>query len=255
MAYAPVDPPPTWPPPGTSTTSTPASAPTCWDGAPAALAATLPIVVTEIGQNDCTGAFVSPLMQWLDDHGIGYLAWSWNAWRRLHAPRRTPSQDAGRPWPLMHELPGGTPNGGYAQTFHDHLAALSAVVDAGALTPVVPALPATPPALDGARRDAETPAEADRSASLDRSLPTRRAFLGAAAALLPAACVATPAGSGGAERADVPAARAAGMPAPDVEALLAQMTLDEKIGQMTQVDKNALKDGDARSTTSSSARC
>ena len=33
------------------------------------------------------------------------------------------------------------------------------------------------------------------------------------------------------------------MPAPDVEALLAQMTLDEKIGQMTQADKTALKDG------------
>src|SRR6185369_10501447 len=34
--------------------------------------------------------------------------------------------------------------------------------------------------------------------------------------------------------------RAGGAPSPDVEALLAQMTLDEKIGQMTQVDKNAL---------------
>ena len=44
-------------------------------------------------------------------------------------------------------------------------------------------------------------------------------------------------------RADVPAARAAGMPAPDVETLLAQMTLDEKIGQMTQIDKNALETG------------
>ena len=43
--------------------------------------------------------------------------------------------------------------------------------------------------------------------------------------------------------ADVPAARKAGVPSPDVEALLAQMTLDEKIGQMTQADKNALKDG------------
>ena len=60
----------------------------------------------------------------------------------------------------------------------------------------------------------------------------------------PAACVgprpgATPQPSA----ADVPAARKAGMPAPDVEALLGQMTLDEKIGQMTQTDKNALKDG------------
>ena len=43
--------------------------------------------------------------------------------------------------------------------------------------------------------------------------------------------------------ADVPAARKAGMPSPDVEALLAQMTLDEKIGQMTQADMKALKDG------------
>jgi beta-glucosidase len=43
--------------------------------------------------------------------------------------------------------------------------------------------------------------------------------------------------------AAVPDARKAGVPAPDVEALLAQMTLDEKIGQMTQADKNALKDG------------
>ena len=31
-----------------------------------------------------------------------------------------------------------------------------------------------------------------------------------------------------------------GTPAPDVDALLARMTLDEKIGQMTQVDRNAL---------------
>ncbi len=55
--------------------------------------------------------------------------------------------------------------------------------------------------------------------------PTRRAFLGAAAAtaLAPAACVgprpgATPQPSA----ADVPAARKNGMPAPDVEALLAR---------------------------------
>lgn len=31
-----------------------------------------------------------------------------------------------------------------------------------------------------------------------------------------------------------------GSPAPDIEALLARMTLDEKIGQMTQIDRNAL---------------
>jgi beta-glucosidase len=39
--------------------------------------------------------------------------------------------------------------------------------------------------------------------------------------------------------AGAPPARA-GAPAPDLEALLARMTVDEKIGQMTQVDRNAL---------------
>jgi beta-glucosidase len=39
--------------------------------------------------------------------------------------------------------------------------------------------------------------------------------------------------------AAAPPARA-GAPAPDIETLLARMTLDEKIGQMTQIDRNAL---------------
>src|SRR4051812_1818779 len=43
--------------------------------------------------------------------------------------------------------------------------------------------------------------------------------------------------------ADVPVARKAGVPSPDVEALLSQMTIDEKIGQMTQADMKALQDG------------
>ena len=43
--------------------------------------------------------------------------------------------------------------------------------------------------------------------------------------------------------AEVPAARRAGIAAPAVEALLARMTLDEKLGQMTQVDRSALVDG------------
>jgi beta-glucosidase len=67
--------------------------------------------------------------------------------------------------------------------------------------------------------------------------PTRRALL-SAAALLPAC---RPGAKGAATVADVPPERRAGVRAPDVRALLAQMTLDEKIGQMTQVDKNAIK--------------
>src|SRR4029077_18289091 len=73
-------------------------------------------------------------------------------------------------------------------------------------------------------------------------------FLGmsaaAGASLAPLACaVPKPGASRLPSAADVPAARKAGMPSPDVEALLAQMTLDEKIGQMTQADMKALQDG------------
>jgi beta-glucosidase len=67
--------------------------------------------------------------------------------------------------------------------------------------------------------------------------PTRRALLGAAA-LTPAACLVPKA-----RLAEVAPERKAGTPAPDVDALLAQMTLDEKIGQMTQIDRTAVKDG------------
>ena len=83
----------------------------------------------------------------------------------------------------------------------------------------------------------------------DRGSPTRRAFLAAGgaaavtASLGPLGCLPKPGAGPAIASADVPPARKAGVPAPDVEALLAQMTLDEKIGQMTQVDKTALKDG------------
>ena len=88
----------------------------CWDGAPAALAANLPIVATEIGQRDCMGNFIDPLMGWLDSHGVGYLAWSWNSGGAC-IPQT-------RPWALVTDYTSGSPTGVYAQTFHDHLAAI-----------------------------------------------------------------------------------------------------------------------------------
>jgi hypothetical protein len=94
---------------------------TCWDVAPAAVAAAVPLVATEIGQNDCMGTFVTPLMQWLDAHGAGYLAWSWNAFGACMAG--TAQGRGGQPWSLITDYASGTPNGGYAQTFRDHVAA------------------------------------------------------------------------------------------------------------------------------------
>jgi beta-glucosidase len=43
-----------------------------------------------------------------------------------------------------------------------------------------------------------------------------------------------------------PAVRAAGVPAPDIDALLAQMTLDEKVGQMVQVSRPELQGAEVR---------
>ena len=90
----------------------------CWDGAPGALAATLPLVTTELGEDDCAGTFIEPFMQWLDGHGASYLAWSWNS-----APSCIPGRGAGgRPWQMVVDYTSGTPSGGYSQAFHDHLA-------------------------------------------------------------------------------------------------------------------------------------
>jgi len=89
--------------------------------------------------------------------------------------------------------------------------------------------------VKSSRRDSPRPAPPRQ--------PTRRALLRAGAGLAGASAL-----GGGCliprpDTASVPQARRAGVPAPDVEALLAQMTLDEKIGQMTQADRTALQDG------------
>jgi endoglucanase len=86
----------------------------CWDGAPAALAAAVPIVATEIGENDCSGAFMTPFLDWLDGHGFGYLAWSWNAYGAC---------SQAQPFSLVTDFYGGRPSSDYARAFHDHLAA------------------------------------------------------------------------------------------------------------------------------------
>ncbi|HZU82620.1 MAG TPA: cellulase family glycosylhydrolase, partial [Polyangiaceae bacterium] len=88
----------------------------CWNAAPAQVAAAVPLVATEIGENDCAAGFITPLMQWLDGKGAGYLAWSWNAFGAC-APARSP-------WSLVTDYTSGDPNGAYAQAFHDHVVGL-----------------------------------------------------------------------------------------------------------------------------------
>jgi hypothetical protein len=93
----------------------------CWDGYPAEVAARVPLVVTEFGEDDCDSAFVLPLFEWFDAHAAGYLAWSWTAYGECRPVGTT--QGFPNPWSLITSYESGTPNGGFAQAYHDHLEA------------------------------------------------------------------------------------------------------------------------------------
>jgi endoglucanase len=60
---------------------------TCWDDSiladldvGARLATEVPVFASEIGEHDCTARFINPLMDWLDQKSISYLAWTWDVW-------------------------------------------------------------------------------------------------------------------------------------------------------------------------------
>jgi hypothetical protein len=52
----------------------------CWTSQIAPVAASVPVVAGEIGENDCGGSYINSLTSWLDSAGISYLAWTWNTW-------------------------------------------------------------------------------------------------------------------------------------------------------------------------------
>src|SRR5258708_4499162 len=56
-------------------TFNPSSNTSCWDSQIAPVAAQVPVIAGEIGENDCASGFISTLMSWADSHNIGYLAW------------------------------------------------------------------------------------------------------------------------------------------------------------------------------------
>ncbi|GAA0463627.1 glycoside hydrolase family 5 protein [Streptomyces olivaceiscleroticus] len=52
----------------------------CWDSTLAPIAARVPLVAGEIGENTCGHSFVDRVMKWFDDRGLSYLGWTWNTW-------------------------------------------------------------------------------------------------------------------------------------------------------------------------------
>jgi len=52
----------------------------CWNSELLPIAAQHPIITGEIGESDGTASFIDTYMSWADSHGVGYLAWAWDAW-------------------------------------------------------------------------------------------------------------------------------------------------------------------------------
>ncbi|WP_376795419.1 cellulase family glycosylhydrolase [Thermogemmatispora sp.] len=52
----------------------------CWVLTVAPVAAQVPVIAGEIGENDCAHGFIDMAMAWLDQNNIGYLAWAWDTY-------------------------------------------------------------------------------------------------------------------------------------------------------------------------------
>jgi hypothetical protein len=50
----------------------------CWNSTVAPVAQKVPVLATEVGENDCAGGFLNTLLPWADSHRIGFMAWAWN---------------------------------------------------------------------------------------------------------------------------------------------------------------------------------
>ncbi|CAA9285205.1 MAG: GH5_40 / GH5 / GH5_5 [uncultured Chloroflexia bacterium] len=101
-----------------------------WDQMLGPIAQQVPLTAGEIGDGEsspCTATFIDRVMNWSDDHGAGYLAWTWNRWNKC--------TDLITDW-------AGTPTSPFGTTYKDHLA-----TQGGSTMPVAtPTSTATPAA-------------------------------------------------------------------------------------------------------------
>jgi hypothetical protein len=81
----------------------------CYDAEIAPVAAAVPVIATEIGCDPYDGPFMTSLMNWLDAHGVSYVAWAWDTWGAANS--------------LLSGYD-GTPQSPYGVLVKNHLAAL-----------------------------------------------------------------------------------------------------------------------------------
>jgi Cellulase (glycosyl hydrolase family 5) len=51
----------------------------CWNSTIAPLAAKVPVIAGEIGENGCKQIYIDHYMAWADGHDVSYLGWAWDA--------------------------------------------------------------------------------------------------------------------------------------------------------------------------------
>ena len=85
----------------------------CWTSTVLPVAQVVPVVTAELGESDCTHAFIDPYMAWADLSGVSYLGLTWEAW--ANGCNRGPT--------LITAYDGTPTNFGVG--LHDHLATLS----------------------------------------------------------------------------------------------------------------------------------
>ena len=52
----------------------------CWAAQVAPVAAWVPVITGELGEDDCAGDFIDRYMAWADLKGVSYAAWTWDTW-------------------------------------------------------------------------------------------------------------------------------------------------------------------------------
>jgi endoglucanase len=58
----------------------------CWNATLAPVAAQVPLVAGEIGENTCAHSFIDRVMKWFDERDQSYLGWTWNTWNCNSGP-------------------------------------------------------------------------------------------------------------------------------------------------------------------------
>jgi len=58
----------------------------CWNQYILPVVKQYPVIIGELGENDCAHGYIDGLINWADTNGLGYLGWTWNTWNCNDGP-------------------------------------------------------------------------------------------------------------------------------------------------------------------------